>query len=66
MGMYEQGIKRKRSVTKSEKNPNGILVTPEMDRKIVLRVLQKGKGRIDHVCVEMDERRIERPMTLEN
>ena len=62
--MYEQGFKRKRNVTKSEENPNGMLVTPELGGWIVLSVVQKGKGCIDHVRVEMDERGIEPPMPL--
>ena len=63
--MYEQGIKRKRNATKSRVKLKGMLVTPEMGGKIVLSVLHKGKGHIDHVCVKMDERGIEPPMLLE-
>ena len=63
--MYEQGFKRKRNVTKSEENPNGMLVTPEMGGTIVLSVLQKGKGHIALMRAKMDERGIEPPMPLE-
>ena len=63
--IYERGIKRKGNVTKSEENPNGMLVTPEMSGKMVLSALQIGKGCIDHVRFELDERGIEQPMPLE-
>ena len=53
--MYEQGIKRKRKVQKSEESPNGMLVTPEMDGKIMLCVLENGKDHIYRDCVEIDE-----------
>ena len=49
----------------SEENPNGMLITPEMGGKIVLIALQKGKGHIDHVRAELEEREVELPMPLE-
>ena len=42
--MYERGIKNKWKVNKSEENPDGMLITSEMGGKIVLSVLQNGKG----------------------
>ena len=47
------GGSRKRTITKSEENPNGMLITPEMGGKIVLSVLQEGKGHISHVSAEI-------------
>ena len=58
---YKRGIKKKRSITKSEDNPNGMLITPEVGGKIVLSVLQKGKGHISHVSAELEEHGIEPP-----
>ena len=63
--MYKRGIKKKRTVTKSEDNPNGMLITPEMGGKIVLSVLQKGKGHINHVSAEIAERGVEPPMSID-
>ena len=63
---YEQGIKKKRTITKSEENPNGMLITPEMGGKIVLSVLQKGKGHISHVSAEIEERGIEPPTDIDS
>ena len=51
-------------VTTSEDNPNGMLITPEMGGKIVVSVLQKGKGHIAHVSAELSERKVEPPMEL--
>ena len=42
-----------------------MLVTPEMGGKIVLSAVQKGKGQIDHVHVEIDKRGIELRKPLE-
>ena len=42
-----------------------MLITPEMGGKIVLIALQKGKGHTDHVRAELEERRVELPMPLE-
>ena len=56
--MYERGIKKKRKVTKSKENPNGMLITPEMGGKIVLSVLQKGKGHMPQLRAEIKERGI--------
>ena len=64
--MYERGAKKKRNVTKSEENPNGMTITPEMGGKIVLSVLQKGKGHADHVHAEIQQRGIEPPMPLKD
>ena len=64
IAMYERGSKKERNVTRSEENPNGMLITPEMGGKIVLSVLQKGKGHIDHVKAELEERGVEPPMPL--
>ena len=63
---YEQGIKKKRTITKSEENPNGMLMTPEMGDKIVLNVLQKGKGDISHVSAEIEECGIEPPTDVDS
>lgn len=63
--MYERGIKKKRKVTKSEENPNGMLITPEMGGKIVLSVLQKGKGHMDQLRAEIKERGIEAPESID-
>ena len=57
--MYERGIKKKRKVTKSEENPNGMLIMPEMGGKIVLSALQKGKGHMNHLRAEIEERGIQ-------
>ena len=48
-----------------EENPNGMLITPEMGGKIVLSVLQKGKGHISHVSAEIEERGIEPPTDVD-
>ena len=63
---YERGVIKKRSITKSEDNPNGMLITPEMGGKIVFSVLQKGKGHINHVRAELAERGIEPPTSIED
>ena len=63
--MYEQGIKKKRKVTKSEKNPNDMLNTPEMGGKIVLSVFQKGKGHMKQLRAEIKEHRIESPESID-
>ena len=63
--MYERGIKKKRKVTKSEENPNGMLITPEMGGKIVLSVLQKGKGHMNQLRAEIEERGIEPPESID-
>ena len=62
--MYERGIRKRRVVTTSEDNPNGMLITPEMGGKIVVSVLQKGKGHIAHVNAELSKREVEPPMEL--
>ena len=62
--LYEREAKKKRNVSKSEENPNGMLIRPEMGGKIVLSILQKGEGHIDHVCAELDEQGVEQPMPL--
>ena len=36
-----------------------MLITPEMEGKIVLSILQKGKGHMNHVRAEIEERGIE-------
>ena len=41
-------------------------IIPEMGGKIVIRVLQKGKGHIDHVHAEILKRGIEPPMSIED
>jgi hypothetical protein len=41
-----------------------MLITPEMGGKSVLSVLQKGKGHIDNVKADLDERGVEPPMPL--
>ena len=64
--MYERGVKKKRSITKSEDNPNGMIITPEMGGKIVLSILHKGKGHINHVRAEIAERGIEPPTLIED
>ena len=55
VNMYERGIKKRRAVTKSEDNPNDMLITPEMGGKIVVSVLQKGKGHVAHIDAELSE-----------
>ena len=62
---YERGIKKKDN-HQSEENPNGMLTTTEMGGKIVLSVLQKGKGRISHVGAEIEERGIEPPTDVDS
>ena len=62
---YEQGIKKKRTIAKSEENPNDMLITPEMSGKIVLSVLQKGKGRISHISAEIEECGIQPPTNVD-
>ena len=64
--MYERGIKKKRKVTKSEENPNGMLITPEMGGKIVLSVLQKGRGHMNQLQAEIKERGIEPPESIDD
>ena len=63
--MCEQGIKKKRNVTKSEENPNGMLITPEMGGNIVLSVFQKGKGHMNQLRAEIKEHRIEPPESID-
>ena len=63
--MYERGTSKRRSVTKSECNPNGMHITPQMGGKIVLSVLQKGRGHISHVKSELDDRGVEPPMPID-
>ena len=43
-----------------------MLITPEMGGKIVLSVLQKGKGYISHVSAEIEERGIEPSMDVDS
>ena len=64
--MYERGVKKKRNITKSEENPNGMVITPEMGGKLVLSVLQKGKGHISHVRAEIAERGVEPPTSIDD
>ena len=64
--MYERGTNKTRNVTKSEENPNGMCITPEMGGKIVLSVLQKGKGHINHVDVELVDRGVKPPVPLKD
>ena len=63
---YQRGVKKKRSVTMSECNPNGMLITPEMGGKIVLSIINKGKGHINQVRAEIAERGIEPPTSIED
>ena len=62
---YERRSKKEKYVVRSKENPNDTLITPEMERKIVLGALQKGKRHIDHVRAELEERGVELPMSLE-
>ena len=62
--MYERGINKKRTVTRSEDNPNGMLISPEMGGKIVVSILHKGKGHIEYVDAELSECRVEPPMEI--
>ena len=62
--MYERGIKKKRTVTKSEENPNGMLIPPEMGGKILVSILYRGKGHDEHVSAELSERGVEPPMEI--
>ena len=64
--MSERGIKKKRGVMKSEENPNGVVITPEMGGSILMSVLLKGKGHADHFHAELQQRRIETPMLIED
>ena len=48
--MYERGSKKEWNVNRTEDNPNGMLLTPEMGGKIVLSVLQKGTGGLPIDC----------------
>ena len=64
--MYERGSKKKRQVTRSEENKNGMHITPEMGGKIVLSALQKGKGHITHVGAELADRGVEAPVQLKD
>ena len=50
----------------SKCNPNGMLITQEMSGKIILSILNKGKGYINQVCTEIAERGIEPPMSIED
>ena len=59
-------VKKKRTITKSEDNPNGMMITPEMGNNIVLSVLQKCKSHISHVSAEISEHGLEQPMPIDN
>ena len=64
--MYKYGSKKRRNVTKSEQNPNIMLIPPETGEKIILSIFQKGKGHIDHVLKELDVQGVKLLMTLED
>ena len=43
-----------------------MVITPEMSGNILLSVLPKGKGHVDHVHAELQQCRIEPPMLIED
>ena len=61
---WEKGINKKRTIGKSEDNPNGIHVTAEMGGMIQLGILHKGKGHDEHVHEEIEARGIKPPKPL--
>ena len=54
--MYKPEIKKRRTVTKSENNVNGLLITSEMGDNIVLSLLQKSKSHISHISSDIVKR----------
>ena len=64
--MYERGIKKKRSVTKSKEILDSVVITPEVGGNILSSVLLKSKDHADHIYAELQQCGIEPPMPIED
>ena len=57
-------MNKPRNVAKSEENPNEMHIAQEMSGEIILNVLQKAKGQINHTDVELADGGVEPPVPL--